>query len=121
MPTHAVALDCGGAELIVLKADLLTETGDVMQAETSLEKALKSTQWMLNYEALSLPEEFLKGVLKWLKHCSIISVWSIDHPELHIVEGLLHLARADRLRDGTGETDQIHLGQQSNRLRSLLN
>ena len=34
--THAVALDCGGAELIVLKADLLTETGEVMQAETCL-------------------------------------------------------------------------------------
>ena len=34
----------------------------------------------------------------------------IDHPELHIVEGRLHLARADRQRDGTGETDQLLLG-----------
>ena len=35
---------------------------------------------------------------------------NIDHPELHIVEGWLHLARADRLRDGTGDTDQLLLG-----------
>lgn len=34
---------------------------------------------------------------------------NIDHPELHIVEGRLHLARADRQRDGTGETDQLLL------------
>ena len=56
--THAVALDCGGAELIVLKADLLTETGDVMQAETSLEKAIEKYQWMLNYEHCRYPKNF---------------------------------------------------------------
>ena len=29
----------------------------------------------------------------------------IDHALLHVVEGRLHLVNADRMRDGTGETD----------------
>ena len=33
----------------------------------------------------------------------------IDHALLHTVEGRLHLAHADRLRDGTGETDRTLL------------
>ena len=33
----------------------------------------------------------------------------IDHALLHVVEGRLHLANADRTRDGTGETDSTLL------------
>ena len=30
----------------------------------------------------------------------------VIHPDLHVVEGRMHLANADRLRDGTGDTDK---------------
>ena len=108
--THAVALDCGGAELIVLKADLLTETGDVMQAETSLEKAIEKYPMDAELRSIVATRRIAEGRIEVAQALLDNTPATIDHPELHIVEGRLHLARADRLRDGTGETDQILLG-----------
>jgi len=108
--THAVALDCGGAELIVLKADLLTETGDVMQAETSLEKAIEKYPMDAELRSIVATRRISEGRIEVAQALLDNTPTTIDHPELHIVEGRLHLARADRLRDGTGETDQILLG-----------
>ena len=108
--THAVALDCGGAELIVLKADLLTETGDVMQAETSLEKAIEKYPMDAELRSIVATRRISEGRIEVAQALLDNTPATIDHPELHIVEGRLHLARADRLRDGTGETDQILLG-----------
>ena len=108
--THAVALDCGGAELIVLKADLLTETGDVMQAETSLEKAIEKYPMDAELRSIVATRRIAEGRIEVAQALLNNTPATIDHPELHIVEGRLHLARADRLRDGTGETDQILLG-----------
>ena len=108
--THAVALDCGGAELIVLKADLLTETGDLMQAETSLEKAIEKYPMDAELRSIVATRRITEGRIEVAQALLDNTPATIDHPELHIVEGRLHLARADRLRDGTGETDQILLG-----------
>ena len=108
--TYAVALDCGGAELIVLKADLLTETGDVMQAETSLEKAIEKYPMDAELRSIVATRRIAEGRIEVAQALLDNTPATIDHPELHIVEGRLHLARADRLRDGTGETDQILLG-----------
>ena len=107
---HAVALDCGGAELIVLKADLLTETGDVMQAETSLEKAIEKYPMDAELRSIVATRRIAEGRIEVAQALLDNTPATIDHPELHIVEGRLHLARTDRLRDGTGETDQILLG-----------
>ena len=108
--THAVALDCGGAELIVLKADLLTETGDVMAAETSLEKAIEKYPMDAELRSIVASRRLAEGRIEVAQVLLDNTPANIDHPELHIVEGRLHLARGDRLRDGTGETDQILLG-----------
>ena len=108
--THAVALDCGGAELIVLKADLLTETGDVMAAETSLEKAIEKYPMDAELRSIVASRRLAEGRIEVAQALLDNTPANIDHPELHIVEGRLHLARADRLRDGTGETDQLLLG-----------
>ena len=108
--THAVALDCGGAELIVLKADLLTETGDVMAAETSLEKAIEKYPMDAELRSVVASRRLAEGRIEVAQALLDNTPANIDHPELHIVEGRLHLARADRLRDGTGDTDQILLG-----------
>lgn len=108
--THAVALDCGGAELIVLKADLLTETGEVMAAEASLEKAIEKYPMDAELRSIVASRRLAEGRIEVAQALLDNTPANIDHPELHIVEGWLHLARADRLRDGTGDTDQLLLG-----------
>lgn len=108
--THAVALDCGGSQLIVLKADLLAETGDVMAAETSLEKALEKHPMDAELRSIVASRRLSEGRLEVAQGLLDNTPSMVDHPLLHIVEGRLHLARADRRRDGTGETDQLLLG-----------
>ena len=108
--THAVALDCGGAQLIVLKADLLAETGDVMAAEASLEKAIEKYPMDAELRSVIASRRLAEGRIEVAQALLDGTPPMIDHPELHIVEGRLHLARADRQRDGTGETDQRLLG-----------
>ena len=107
--THAVALDCGGARLIVLKADLLAESGDVMAAETSLEKAIEKHPMDAELRSIVASRRLAEGRIEVAQSLLDGTPPAIDHPELHIVEGRLHLARADRQRDGTGETDQLLL------------
>ena len=108
--THAVALDCGGAQLIILKADLLAESGDVMAAETSLEKAIEKHPLDAELRSIVASRRLAEGRIEVAQSLLDGTPAAIDHPELHIVEGRLHLARADRQRDGTGETDQLLLG-----------
>ena len=108
--THAVALDCGGAQLIVLKADLLSETGDIMAAEASLEKAIEKFPMDAELRSIVASRRLAEGRIEVAQALLDATPSTIDHPELHIVEGRLHLARADRRRDGTGKTDQMLLG-----------
>ncbi|MCH2643826.1 MAG: tetratricopeptide repeat protein, partial [Candidatus Poseidoniaceae archaeon] len=108
--THAVALDCGGAKLIVLKADLLADTGDLMAAEASLEKAIDKFPMDAELRSIVASRRLSEGRIEVAQALLDGTPSTIDHPELHIVEGRLHLARADRQRDGTGKTDQLLLG-----------
>lgn len=104
--THAVALNAGGVDAIFLKAELLEIEGSVVAAEETLLKAIQSEpmngelrariagRYLLNHR-IDDAEAMLNGTPQ-----------GIDHALLHTVEGRLHLAHADRQRDGTGQTDE---------------
>jgi tetratricopeptide (TPR) repeat protein len=104
--THAVALDAGGVDAVFLKAELLELEGSVVAAEETLLKAIE--------EQPSNGELRARIASKYLLHHRVEDAEDmlkntpdgIDHALLHAVEGRLHLAHADRLRDGTGQTDQ---------------
>ena len=117
--THAVALDCGGAELIVLKADLLTETGDVMQAETSLEKAIEKYPMDAELRSIVATRRIAEGRIEVAQALLDNTPATIDHPELHIVEGRLHLARATVFAMVRVRLIKSYLARPSNRLRLL--
>ena len=119
--THAVALDCGGAKLIVLKADLLAETGDVIAAEASLEKAIEKHPMDAELRSIVATRRLAEGRIEVVQALLDGTPSMIDHPELHIVEGRLHLARADRTRDGTGDTDKILLSAAVESFQAALN
>ncbi|MDB2541885.1 tetratricopeptide repeat protein [Candidatus Poseidoniales archaeon] len=106
---HAVALECGGAKLILLKADLLAESGDLIGSETCLEQAVEKFPMDPELRSIVASRRLAEGRIEAAQVLLDNTPQIIDHPELHIVEGRLHLARADRTRDGTGETDQILL------------
>ena len=119
--THAVALDCGGAKLIVLKADLLTENGDVIAAEASLEKAIEKYPMDAELRSIVATRRLAEGRIEVVQALLDGTPSMIDHPDLHIVEGRLHLARADRTRDGTGDTDKILLSAAIESFQAALN
>ncbi len=106
---HAVALECGGAKLILLKADLLAESGDLIGSETCLEQAVEKFPMDPELRSIVASRRLAEGRIEAAQVLLDNTPQIIDHPELHIVEGRLHLARADRTRDGTGETDKILL------------
>ena len=119
--THAVALDCGGAKLIVLKADLLAENGDVIAAEASLEKAIEKYPMDAELRSIVATRRLAEGRIEVVQALLDGTPSMIDHPDLHIVEGRLHLARADRTRDGTGDTDKILLSAAIESFQAALN
>ena len=102
---HAVALDAGGVDLILLKADLLLAEGSATAAEESLTKALEKDMMNGELRARIATRHLLDGrpddAQKLLDETPV----GIDHALLHVVEGRLHLVNADKERDGTGETD----------------
>lgn len=106
---HAVALECGGAKLILLKADLLAESGDLIGSETCLEQAVEKFPMDAELRSIVASRRLAEGRIEAAQVLLDNTPQIIDHPELHIVEGRLHLARADRTRDGTGDTDKILL------------
>ncbi len=102
---HAVALDSGGVELILLKADLLLTEGSASAAEESLTKALEKDKMNGELRARIATRNLLDGRINDAQKLLDETPVGIDHALLHVVEGRLHLANADRTRDGTGETD----------------
>jgi tetratricopeptide (TPR) repeat protein len=103
--THAVALDAGGVDTIFLKTELLEVQGELVAAEENLLKSLKKTPQDGELRA-RIADRFLKAHRIEEAQALVDGTPSnIDHPLLHTVEGRLHLAKADRLRDGTGTTD----------------
>ena len=102
---HAVALEAGGSDLIMLKADLLLAEGSATAAEESLAKALEKDTMNGELRAKIATRYLLDGRPEDAQKLLDETPLGIDHALLHVVEGRLHLVNADRMRDGTGETD----------------
>lgn len=103
---HAVALDAGGTELVMLKSDLLEASGELVKSDESLAKSLAKHSNDGHLRAAIASRRLLEG-----RHTEAWDVLNstpegVIHPDLHVVEGRMHLANADRLRDGTGDTDK---------------
>lgn len=102
---HAVALDAGGSDLVLLKADLLAADGQATAAEESLVKALDKDMMNGELRARIATRYLLDGRPDDAQGLLDSTPVGIDHALLHVVEGRLHLVNADKTRDGTGETD----------------
>ena len=102
---HAVALDSGGVDLVLLKADLLVADGQATAAEESLTKALDKDMMNGELRARIATRYLLDGRPDAAQSLLDSTPVGIDHALLHVVEGRLHLVNADKARDGTGETD----------------
>tara|TARA_Y100000589_G_scaffold94891_1_gene89608 strand:+ start:7242 stop:9539 length:2298 start_codon:yes stop_codon:yes gene_type:complete len=102
---HAVALDAGGVNLVLLKADLLLADGQATAAEESLTKALEKDMMNGELRARIATRYLLDGRPDEAQRLLDTTPVGIDHALLHVVEGRLHLVNADKARDGTGETD----------------
>ena len=103
--THAVALDSGGVDLMMLKVDLLIASGSTADAEKAMQKALENNLQNGELRALIASRKLLEGDFIEAQKLLDETPVGIDHTLLHVVEGRLHLANADRARDGTGQTD----------------
>ncbi len=102
---HAVALDAGGTELIILKSDLLEASGEEVKSDEALEESLSKHSRDGELRAAIVSRRLLQG-----RHTEAWDVLNatpegLTHPDLFVVEGRMHLANADRKRDGTGQTD----------------
>ena len=106
---HAVALDSGGVDLVLLKADLLLADGQATAAEESLVKSLEKDAMNGELRARIATRYLLDGRPEDAQNLLDTTPVGIDHALLHVVEGRLHLVNADKARDGTGETDSTLL------------
>ena len=104
--THAVALDAGGVDAVFLKAELLEIEGSPIAAEETLIKAIEHQPSNGELRARIASHYLMKHRVEDAEAMLDATPGGIDHALLHAVEGRLHLAHADRLRDGTGHTDQ---------------
>jgi len=117
---HAVALDAGGTELVMLKSDLLEASGEDVKSDEALEKTLAKHPKDGHLRAAIASRRLLQG-----RHTEAWDVLNstpegLIHSDLHVVEGRMHLANADRLRDGTGDTDQSLLVDASESFEAAL-
>ena len=97
---HAVALDSGGVDLVLLKADLLVADGQATAAEESLTKALDKDMMNGELRARIATRYLLDGRPDAAQSLLDSTPVGIDHALLHVVEGRLHLVNADKARDG---------------------
>lgn len=104
--THAVALNGGGSELIMLKAQLLEESGSSNAGEESLLKAITDNPLDGELRAKVADKYLRQRRLQEVENLLAQTPSNCDHILLHVVEGRLLLAKADRVRDGTGESDE---------------
>ena len=107
--THAVALEAGGVDTIFLKAELLELEGSMVAAEETLLKALNVQPSNGELRARIAGRYLIQHRVADAESLLNATPDGIDHALLHTVEGRLHLAHADRLRDGTGATDRTLL------------
>lgn len=107
--THAVALGAGGVDAIFLKAELLEIEGSRVAAEETLIKAIEAEPMNGELRARIAGRYLLNHHIEDAEAMLNATPQGIDHALLHAVEGRLHLAHADRQRDGTGQTDETLL------------
>ena len=117
---HAVALDAGGTELVMLKSDLLEASGEQVKSDEALEKSLAKHSTDGHLRAAIASRRLLQG-----RHTEAWDILNstpseVTHPDLCVVEGRMHLANADRLRDGTGDTDQSLLADAAESFEAAL-
>lgn len=103
--THAVALDAGGVDAIMLKSELLELEGSVVAAEETLLKSMNAQPMNAELRARIASRYLLHHRVEEAEQLLAATPNGVRHALLCAVEGRLHLAQADRLRDGTGETD----------------
>jgi len=108
---HAVALSAGGTKLIFLKSDLLLASGKVTESEEALDRALLESPDNAELRARMASRKLMNGHIDDAQKLLDETPLGIDHSLLHVIEGRLHLARADRQRDGTGQTDRALLSE----------
>ena len=104
---HAVALNAGGTELILLKADLVAlEEGELAASET-LQSALEThpDDDKLRAHIVDLLRE--SGDLHHAE--KLLNAAVIQTDSLYIARARIQLVYADMQRDGTGETDELHI------------
>ena len=104
--THAVALEGGGTDLILLKSHLMEASGSTNAAEESLLKAIADNPMNGELRARVADQYLMSRRLGEVEQLLAETPTNSDHILLHVVEGRLLLAKADRVRDGTGESDE---------------
>ncbi len=118
--THAVALDAGGVDLIMLKADLLALDGREVDAQDSLDKALDKSPEDGELRSRLADRHLLAGEVGLAESLLLSTPVHVEHPMLHLVEGRITLYRSDRARDGTGQTDRQLLSDACTAFESAL-
>ena len=102
-----MALNAGGTELILLKADLVAlEEGEISASET-LQSALDSNpdNDELRAHIANLLRE--SGELELAE--KLLNEATIQTSIIHVARARIQLMYADMQRDGTGETDELHI------------
>lgn len=102
---HAVALNAGGTELVMLKSDLFEAAGEVVKSDEAIMKSLTENSHDGHLRAAIAGRRLLQGRHTEAWDTLHETPEGVVHPDLYVVEGRMHLAKADRLRDGTGKTD----------------
>jgi len=87
----------------------LEASGEDVKSDEALEKSLATHPTDGHLRAAIASRRLLQG-----RHTEAWDILNstpseVSHPDLHAVEGRMHLANADRLRDGTGDTDETLL------------
>ena len=104
---HAVALNAGGTELILLKADLVALSEGEISASETLQSALDTNPE--NDELRAHIANLLResGELELAE--KLLNEATVQTSIIHVARARIQLMYADMQRDGTGETDEIHI------------
>ena len=96
-------------DAIFLKSELLALEGSTVAAEETLLSAIERQPSSGELRARVAGHYLLQHRIDEAEALLKNTPEGIDHALLHTVEGRLHLAHADRFRDGTGKTDETLL------------
>lgn len=104
---HAVALNAGGTELILLKANLIAlEEGEISASETLQSELEKNPS---NDELRAHMADLLRQSGNFEDALKLLDFATEQTSEIHICRARIELMIADRQRDGTGENDESYI------------